>query len=93
MFEKIVEPIDATKYELFLLIHNAGSIGNLDHLAADMNDPDEWNKYVQTFIRFDSLLTLLLQHLNCTIILCRIRILFNYLLIQTNTFSRIKLYF
>jgi len=46
MFEKIVEPIDSTKYELFLLIHNAGSIGNLDHLTADMNDPDEWNKYM-----------------------------------------------
>ncbi|XP_026823307.1 sepiapterin reductase-like [Rhopalosiphum maidis] len=46
MFEKIVEPIDSTKYELFLLIHNAGSIGNLNHLAADMNDPDEWNKYM-----------------------------------------------
>lgn len=45
MFEKIVEPIDPTKYELFLLIHNAGSVGNLEHLAADMNDPDEWNKY------------------------------------------------
>ncbi|CAH1724143.1 unnamed protein product [Aphis gossypii] len=46
MFEKIVEPIDSTKYELFLLIHNAGSVGNLEHLAADMNDPDEWNKYM-----------------------------------------------
>ncbi|XP_060877505.1 sepiapterin reductase-like [Metopolophium dirhodum] len=46
MFEKIVEPIDSTKYELFLLIHNAGSVGNLDHLAADMNDPDEWNKFM-----------------------------------------------
>jgi len=44
MFEKIIEPIDPSKYELFVLIHNAGSVGNLDHLAADMNDPDEWNK-------------------------------------------------
>ncbi|XP_050428364.1 sepiapterin reductase-like [Adelges cooleyi] len=46
MFEKILEPIDQTKYELILLIHNAGSIGNLDHFAADMNDPEEWNKYM-----------------------------------------------
>lgn len=44
IFEKIVEPINPTKYELFVLIHNAGSIGNLDHLTADMNDIDEWNK-------------------------------------------------
>ncbi|XP_050533920.1 sepiapterin reductase-like [Daktulosphaira vitifoliae] len=46
MFEKILEPIDQLKYELYLLIHNAGSVGNLDHLAADMNDPDEWNRYM-----------------------------------------------
>ncbi|XP_022170118.1 sepiapterin reductase-like [Myzus persicae] len=46
MFEKMFESIDSTKFELFLLIHNAGSVGNLDHLAADMNDPDEWNKYM-----------------------------------------------
>lgn len=44
MFEKIVEPINPTEYELFVLIHNAGSVGNLDHLTADMNDPDEWIK-------------------------------------------------
>jgi len=48
IFEKIVEPINPTKYELFVLIHNAGSIGNLDHLTADMNDIDEWNKLVQS---------------------------------------------
>lgn len=46
MFEKIIEPINPTEYELFVLIHNAGSVGNLDHLTADMNDPDEWNKYM-----------------------------------------------
>lgn len=44
MFEKIFEPINSTKYEMFVLIHNAGSGGNLDQLTADMNDPEEWNK-------------------------------------------------
>lgn len=52
MFEKIVEPIDPSKYELFVLIHNAGSVGNLDHSTVDMSDPNEWNKYVQGFNYF-----------------------------------------
>lgn len=40
----MLSPVKPTNYELFLLIHNAGSVGNLDHLAADMNDIEEWNK-------------------------------------------------
>lgn len=33
-------------FELTMLVNNAGSIGHADQLAADMDDSEEWNRYL-----------------------------------------------
>lgn len=43
-------------FELTMLVNNAGSIGHADRLAADMDDPEEWNRYC-TLIRKNTSVT------------------------------------
>ncbi|XP_046659744.1 LOW QUALITY PROTEIN: sepiapterin reductase-like [Homalodisca vitripennis] len=33
-------------FDLAMLVHNAGSIGKVDQLASDIDDPQEWNRYM-----------------------------------------------
>lgn len=46
LYRLILGNIDGSAYDLAVLVHNAGSVGNTGHLAEDMNDPQEWEKYM-----------------------------------------------
>uniref|UniRef100_A0A1B6LTE4 Sepiapterin reductase n=1 Tax=Graphocephala atropunctata TaxID=36148 RepID=A0A1B6LTE4_9HEMI len=44
VFKDILQ--QAESYDLAMLVHNAGSLGRIDQLAADIDDPQEWNRYM-----------------------------------------------
>ncbi|XP_075224940.1 sepiapterin reductase-like [Lycorma delicatula] len=37
---------DPSQYSLSILVHNAGSLGKVNHLASEMNDISEWNTFM-----------------------------------------------
>lgn len=46
VYRLILGNIDSSEYDVSLLVHNAGSVGNIGHLAEEMNDPQEWERYM-----------------------------------------------
>jgi len=48
VFKTILDHEDwkGESFDLMLLVHNAGSVGRADQLSKDMDDPQEWNRYL-----------------------------------------------
>jgi len=46
VFKHLLRDEGGGEYELHMLVHNAGSVGRTDQRAADMDDPDEWGRYM-----------------------------------------------
>uniref|UniRef100_A0A1B6CZF9 Sepiapterin reductase n=1 Tax=Clastoptera arizonana TaxID=38151 RepID=A0A1B6CZF9_9HEMI len=56
-FKEILSSYAKSRYDFYLLVNNAGSVGNTKHSAAAMNDLEEWSRYMSLNLYSTTMLT------------------------------------